>query len=132
MPGDLIFVVQEKPHDIFIRKGADLFMKKSISLIEALIGFEFELKHLDGQSYNIYSGKGEIIADKTRKVVRGLGMPLLKSHSEHGNLVIDFKIRMPERGSLNKEQLEVLSSILPGKVNDRPKGDYEMLADFDK
>ena len=125
-------MVQEKPHDVFVRKGADLFMKKKISLVEALIGFEFQLKHLDGQVYTIYTGRGEVMADKSRKVVRGLGMPFLKSHSDHGNLVIDFKVVMPKRGELNKEQLEVLSSILPGKVNERPKGDYQMLEDFDK
>ena len=133
MPGDLIFVVQEKPHDIFVRKGADLFMKKTVSLVEALIGFEFQLKHLDGQSYTIYTGRGEVMADKSRKVVRGLGMPFLKSHSDHGNLIIDFKIAMPKRGDISKEQLEVLATILPGKVNERPKGnDYQMLEDFDK
>jgi DnaJ-class molecular chaperone len=67
-------------------------MKKTISLVEALIGFEFKLKHLDGQFYNIYTGRGDIIADKARKVVRGLGMPYLKSHSDYGNLIIDFKV----------------------------------------
>ena len=108
-------------------------MKKNVPLVEALIGFQFELKHLDGQVYKIYTPRGEIIADKTRKVVRGLGMPYLKSHSEHGNLIIDFKIDMPARGVLNKEQLEALAAILPGKVNERPKGnDYHMLDDFDK
>lgn len=39
MAGDLIFVVQEKPHEIFTRKGADLYMKKTITLAESLIGF---------------------------------------------------------------------------------------------
>lgn len=39
MAGDLIFVVQEKPHEIFTRKGADLYMKKTITLVESLIGF---------------------------------------------------------------------------------------------
>ena len=39
LPGDLIFVVQQKPHDVFERKGADLFMKKTIPLVDALIGF---------------------------------------------------------------------------------------------
>lgn len=92
LPGDLIFVVQEKPHDVYTRKGADLFMKKTITLVEALVGFEFKLKHLDGQTYNIYTGRGEMIADKARKVVRGLGMPFLKSHSDFGNLIIDFHI----------------------------------------
>jgi DnaJ-class molecular chaperone len=31
--GDLIFVVQEKAHDVFTRKGTDLFMKKKITLV---------------------------------------------------------------------------------------------------
>lgn len=125
-------MVQEKPHNVFTRKGADLFMKKTISLVESIIGFEFELKHLDGRIINIYTGRGEMMADKTRKVVRGMGMPFLKSHSDHGNLVIDFHVEMPKRGELSKEQLEVLATILPGKINERPKGDYQMLDDFDK
>jgi DnaJ homolog subfamily A member 2 len=107
-------------------------MNKHITLVEALIGFEFPLKHLDDQVYNIYTARGEVTADKTRKVVRGLGMPFLKSHSDHGNLIIDFKVDMPKRGELSKEQIEVLSALLPGKVNERPKGDYHMLDDFDK
>lgn len=49
LPGDLIFVTQEKKHDAFERKGADLFMKKNINLVEALTGFEFNVKHLDGE-----------------------------------------------------------------------------------
>lgn len=39
---------------------------------------------------------------------------------------------MPKRGELNKEQLEALAGILPGKVNERPKGDWHMMDDFDK
>ena len=108
-------------------------MKKNVSLLEALTGFQFSLKHLDGQTYTIYSARGQMIADKTRKVVRGLGMPYLKSHSDFGNLIIDFHLEMPKRGTLDKEQLEILASILPGKVNERPKdNNYNMLEDFDK
>lgn len=60
-------------------------------------------------------------------------MPYLKSHSEHGNLIIDFKLEMPKRGTLDKEQIEALASILPGKINERPKdNEYQMLEDFDK
>lgn len=39
---------------------------------------------------------------------------------------------MPKTGELTKEQLEALANLLPGKVNDRPVGDYDMLEDFDK
>ena len=48
MAGDLIFVTQEQPHEVFTRKGADLFMKKKISLVESLTGLEFKIRHLDG------------------------------------------------------------------------------------
>lgn len=88
MAGDLIFITQEKKHDVFTREGADLVMKKNISLLEALTGFEFKLKHLDGSEYTIYTQKGEVIADEMKKVVRGLGMPFYKDPMSHGNLII--------------------------------------------
>lgn len=72
------------------------------------------------------------MADKDKKVVRGLGMPFFKSQSDFGNLIIDFHIQMPKRGDLSKDQLEALATLLPGKLNERPKGDYNMLEDFDK
>ena len=103
-------------------------MKKTISLVEALIGFEFKVKHLDGSSFNIYTSKGEILGDKEKKVVRGLGMPFFKDPMSSGNLIIEFKIEMPKRGELSAEQLKELAALLPGKVNERPKdNDYEML-----
>jgi DnaJ homolog subfamily A member 2 len=38
-PGDVTFVIQEKEHDLFKRKGADLLLTKEISLNQALTGF---------------------------------------------------------------------------------------------
>jgi DnaJ homolog subfamily A member 2 len=38
-PGDVNFIVQEKPHDLFKRKGADLLVTKDLSLNQALTGF---------------------------------------------------------------------------------------------
>jgi DnaJ family protein A protein 2 len=77
-------------------------MKKTITLAESLVGFEFKLKHLDGTIFNIYTGKGEIVSDKDKKVVRGLGMPFFKDNMSFGNLIIEFKIEMPKRGELSK------------------------------
>merc|ERR1719487_1790799 len=45
--GDVIFVLKQQEHAVFKRKGADLFVEKEISLVEALCGFQMELKHLD-------------------------------------------------------------------------------------
>ena len=38
-PGDVNFIVQEKDHALFKRKGADLLVTKDISLNQALCGF---------------------------------------------------------------------------------------------
>lgn len=102
MAGDLIFITQEKPHEVFTRKGADLFMKKTITLLEALTGFSFQIKHLDGSEFTLYTGKGEVVGDHSMKVVRGLGMPFFKDAMSHGNLIIEFKVQMPKRGELKK------------------------------
>jgi DnaJ-class molecular chaperone len=40
------------------------------------------------------------MSDHTKKVVRGLGMPFHKDSLSHGNLIIDFHVIMPKRGTL--------------------------------
>ena len=47
VPGDIVFVVQEKEHPTFKRKGPDLFLEKDITLVEALCGFQMTVTHLD-------------------------------------------------------------------------------------
>merc|ERR1712014_69075 len=59
--GDVIFVLKQQDHAVFKRKGADLFIEKNISLVEALCGFEMELKHLDDRKLLIKTTPGEII-----------------------------------------------------------------------
>jgi DnaJ family protein A protein 2 len=51
--GDVIVVIKEKKHKTFLRKGADLFMEKEISLYEALTGLDFVLVHLDDRKVRI-------------------------------------------------------------------------------
>jgi DnaJ family protein A protein 2 len=48
VPGDIVFVVQQKEHKTFTRKGSDLFFEKKLTLTEALCGFKFQIEHLDG------------------------------------------------------------------------------------
>merc|ERR1712093_11888 len=60
-PGDVIFVLNEQAHKVFKRKGADLYVEKTISLVEALCGFEMEVEHLDGRTLIVRSLPGEVI-----------------------------------------------------------------------
>ncbi len=113
--------MQEQPHASFTRKGADLYYKKTITLVQALLGFNFKLPHLDGKEYTIYSRPGEVVGDHDRKVVLGFGMPFYKEEERKGNLIVEFKVTMPKRGELTPQQLGALTQVLPGVINARPK-----------
>lgn len=38
---------------------------------------------------------------------------------------------MPKRDELSKQQIQALIGVLPGKLNKRPAGEYEMFEDLD-
>lgn len=59
--GDIVFVLQQKEHPKFKRKGEDLFVEHTLSLTEALCGFQFILTHLDGRQLLIKSEPGEVV-----------------------------------------------------------------------
>lgn len=57
-PGDVIVVVAVRKNKIFTRKGADLYMDKEITLLEALTGVNFTIMHLDGKIIRIKNPPG--------------------------------------------------------------------------
>lgn len=59
--GDIVFVLQQKEHPKYKRKGDDLFFEHTLSLTEALCGFQFILTHLDGRQLLIKSHPGEVV-----------------------------------------------------------------------
>jgi DnaJ family protein A protein 2 len=61
-PGDVIVVIKVKPSKAFTRKGADLYMDKEITLLEALTGVSFNLVHLDGRVIRIENKAGQIVS----------------------------------------------------------------------
>jgi len=60
--GELIVRFKIKEHDLFKRKGADLFVNKKITLLEALTGFTVNITHLDGKKLKIATMPGEVIS----------------------------------------------------------------------
>jgi DnaJ family protein A protein 2 len=60
-PGDVVVVLQQVEHPTFKREGANLFTKRSITLIEALTGFNFLLTHLDGRVLRVQSEPGMVV-----------------------------------------------------------------------
>lgn len=112
-PGDVIIVLQQKPHDVFKRTGDDLLMEREITLTEALCGFEFVVKHLDGRDLLVRHLPGEVIKPGDLKGIQGEGMPQHKNPFEKGNLYIKFDVTFPENNFATEDQLKKIESILP-------------------
>lgn len=105
--GDIKVIIQVTNDSDFIRKGLDLILHRSISIKDALCGFTFELKYLNGKTYTISNPAGNIIVPEYNKQLDGMG---LKRGNAVGNLIIVFHIQFPT--SLDMETIDKLKEIL--------------------
>lgn len=112
-PGDVIIVVQQKPHDIFKRDHSDLHMTKNIGLAEALCGFQMVVKHLDGRDLLIKYPAGKVIEADTLRLIEGEGMPTYRRTFDKGDLYVKFKIEFPDNNFLDESRLKTLETHLP-------------------
>jgi DnaJ-class molecular chaperone len=85
-------------HDLFKKKGINLIYEKTITLVDALVGFSFKLKYLDNQEYSI-NNNIKVIEPGYKKNIKNMG---LYSSGRKGDLIIIFDIMFPE--ILNEEQ----------------------------
>lgn len=118
--GDLIVVVGIKKHPIFTRKGADLFMRKEVSLLSALAGIDFCLTHLDGREVRITSEPGMVIDHEMKMCAPDLGMPFHKKNFVTGNLFITFDVKFPK--NVTELQIASITNALSGQQSAKPKG----------
>ncbi|CAN6477966.1 unnamed protein product [Victoria cruziana] len=115
--GDIVFVLQLKEHSKFKRKLDDLFVEHSLSLTEALCGFQFALTHLDGRQLLIKSNSGEIIKPGQYKAINDEGMPHYQRPFIKGKLYIHFNVDFPD--TLSPDQCRALEKILPPRPSNQ-------------
>ena len=113
-PGDIVLLLQEKEHEVFQRDGNDLHMTYKIGLVEALCGFQFTFKHLDGCQIVVKYPPGKVIEPACVRVVRGEGMPQYRNPFEKGDLYIKFDVQFPENNWINPDKLSELD-LLPSR-----------------
>ncbi|KAJ0241648.1 Chaperone protein dnaJ 3 [Hirschfeldia incana] len=109
--GDIVFVIQQKEHPKFKRKGEDLFVEHTLSLTEALCGFSFVLTHLDGRNLLIKSNPGEVVKPDSYKAISDEGMPIYQRPFMKGKLYVHFTVEFPD--SLNPDQTKAIEAVLP-------------------
>lgn len=103
--GDLYVLIHIKPHEMFKRKGNDIFLEAPISFSEAALGTTIEVPTLEGKS------KLKIPAGTQPGTVfrmKGKGIPDIHGYST-GNQNVMVTIKVPEK--LTKKQKELLSEF---------------------
>ena len=101
--GDLLISVIVRPHAIFEREGANVYMEQEISFAQAALGAELELPTLDGKvKYSIPEGT----QPGTTFRLRGKGIPYLRSPGTRGDQFVTVKLGVPR--NLNAGQKEAL------------------------
>ncbi len=108
--GNLVLIVKAQPHSFFVREGDNLRMTMSITLQEALVGFEKKFTQLDGRE--VVVKKDSVTFCEEVFVVQGEGMPR-KGSRTFGNLYINFKIDFPR--SLTQAQKDLVRQALPSR-----------------
>lgn len=106
------YKVEVKRHKVFERKKDNLFMKKTISLKESLLGFSFTVRHLDGKDILISSVPGEVIENRSVKMIVGKGMPIFHDTEDNfGNLCIEFVVEFPKSIKLDHSEAPYFSEL---------------------
>jgi len=110
-PGDLKFVVVTAPDSRFDRRGSDLYYNQTITLVDALVGFNKQVEHLDGHAVPLQTQgvtrPGQVV------VIKGEGMPVHDS-THKGDLYVTYTVTFP--ASLSASQKESVSALFPAET----------------
>jgi molecular chaperone DnaJ len=103
--GDLIVLIEEKPHPLFDRDGDDLRLDVPISFATAALGGKVELPTLDGTPAIVEVAAGTQTGRIVR--VRGKGLPGLRGG--HGDVLARLIVWVPAKlSAAERRQLEEL------------------------
>jgi DnaJ family protein A protein 2 len=86
----VVVILEELPHDRFIRRGLHLFMKCEITLYESILGIHRNLIHVDGSIVPVQSIPGMVLAHGSYYRVRGKGLP------PSGDLFLEIRVVFPK------------------------------------
>ncbi|KAH8302077.1 hypothetical protein KR044_002521 [Drosophila immigrans] len=108
IPGDIIFIVADKPHPQFERRNMhDLVYRHSVTLCQAFVGFIFFVQTLDKRKLKIVVN--DVVTPGYQKIVPLEGLPKCrnldavaaikhanKRFDDFGDLIIEFEYKFPK------------------------------------
>ena len=108
LPGDVIFVVTEKPHDVYKREGSDLFFTSEIPFKKMLNTQHIEIMTLDGKKHRISTN----IKETNKKIcIQKGGMTIRKGGKVvgQGNMYVTVNVIFPQ---LSQSQKQSISNLI--------------------
>ncbi|KAI8081439.1 DnaJ domain-containing protein [Halteromyces radiatus] len=105
---DIVFILEEKPHDLFKREGDNLRMNIKLSLVEALTGFTKTITTLDGRKLKVSNASAVVQPGQVSRVANE-GMPNSKT-GRKGDLMIKYDVVFPT--SLTTDQKDTIRKTL--------------------
>lgn len=113
-PGDLIVVIEEEKHPLFIRKGNDIYYTLLISYPEAVLGSEVEVPSLYG-NIKVKIEPGTSSGKEIR--IKGKGLPSVEKNSK-GDFIVKVEIWVPDK--VTTVERELLQRLLKEGKNIKP------------
>lgn len=107
MQGDIKIFIKIDNHKVMDRHGLNLVVNKDITLKDSLVGFKFDVTHLNGKTYTINNTNGKVINPGYKSVIENMGM---KRGDQVGKLIVVFHVNFPK--NLSGEQRKKLRDIL--------------------
>merc|ERR1712109_88471 len=108
-PGDLLLQIRTYPHSHFERRGDDLYTNVTLSLVDALSGFEMDIEHLDGHLVHVSREKITWPGARIRK--KGEGIPNYENNNLFGTMYITFDVAFP-KGEISESDKQAISKML--------------------
>jgi len=103
--GDLLVTVTIEPHDVFIRRGADLYLRLPVHYADLALGASVQVPTLTGtENLRIPAGT----ASHHEFLLRGQGIPRLRG-SGRGDIHVQVELAVPHK--LTKRQRELLKQL---------------------
>ncbi len=105
-PGDLYVGIKVTPHNMFKRKGFDIYIDQHISMASAALGVEVTVPTIDGDvKYSIPEGT----QSNTMFRLKGKGVPRVNSYGR-GDQYVNVIVDIPK--DLNEKQKEALRMFM--------------------
>lgn len=125
--GDLLITVRVRPHEIFQRRGNDVFINMPISFVEAALGATVKVPTIDGGCVELNIPEGTQMGSRFR--MKGKGIPYLRSKSR-GDQYVTVEVEVPR--NLTSKQKEILKDFDEDKNYKQKKNWYDKIKNFIK